>query len=83
MLLETILVAVLSISDINTDSLEQYYWDCDTAYMKQQLGGQDMNSCLAITDEFIKRKFNGNMNDFYDYWRKNRTKEWNKRDYYS
>jgi hypothetical protein len=51
--------------------------------MKQQLGGQDMNSCLAITDEFIKRKFNGNMNDFYDYWRKNRTKEWNKRDYYS
>ena len=81
MLLETILVAALSSTDINTDSLERYYWDCDTLYMKQELGGQDMNTCLTLTRRFIQDRFDNDMQLFWDYWARNRLTQWRQRGY--
>jgi hypothetical protein len=79
MLLETILVAVLTVDTLSTHDLETYYWDCDTAYMQGTLGGQDLMSCLAITEEFQQRRFNSNRRDFMQYWNEHKLEEWARR----
>ena len=79
MLLEAILVAVLTVDTLDTQQLEQYYWDCDTAYMQQQLSGQDLNSCLAITEEFQQRRFKMDRGEFMQYWNDRKWEEWAKR----
>jgi len=46
-MLETLVLAVaLNAAELPYRELEKYYWDCDTAFMKNELGGQDMWSCL-------------------------------------
>ena len=47
-----LLLTALSVSDMSNTDLEKYYWDCDTSFMQGSLGGQDMNSCLQITEQF-------------------------------
>ena len=79
MLLETILVAVLTVDTLSTQQLETYYWDCDTAYMQGTLGGQDLNSCLSITEEFQQRRFNNDRTKFMQYWNERKQLEWEKR----
>lgn len=81
MILETILVALLSVENLSNFELEKYYWDCDTTYMKQELNGQDFNSCLSITEMFIFKIFNNDKDLFMQYWYKNHNTEWNKRGY--
>jgi len=81
MLLATVLVAALSVNTLDTQTLEQYYWDCDTAYMQQRLSGQDMNTCLTVTREFILQRFDNDMTKFWDYWARQRVTEWRQRGY--
>jgi len=81
MLLETVLVAVLTVDTLSTQQLEQYYWDCDTAYMQKQLSGQDLNTCLSITSEFIQRRFDNDMTKFWSYWAEQRVAQWRLRGY--
>ena len=80
MLLETITVAVLSVTSIDTQTLERYYWDCDTAYMQEQLSGQDVNTCLSVTEE-LKTRLSLRGIEFMNYWHKHKTGEWLKRGY--
>jgi len=38
-MLKTLLVAAtISLSDLNFETLERFYWDCDTMFMKGELG---------------------------------------------
>ena len=78
MLLETmvILVAVNTVQDLKTNELEKYYWDCDTMFMKDELGGQDMLTCLEITEEFKQRSFDGDHQRFMQYWRRENLQQW-------
>ena len=62
-----LLLTALSVSDMSNTDLEKYYWDCDTSFMQGSLGGQDMNSCLQITEQFQKRMFNSDRDAFMDY----------------
>jgi hypothetical protein len=57
--------------------LENYYWDCDTLFMKGELGGQDMWSCLSITEQF-QTHFESK-EDFLIYWHNNKFEQWEKR----
>jgi len=81
MLLEITLVAAVSVHTISTVELEQLYWDCDTAYMQKTLSGQDMNTCLSITSEFIERRFLNDMQTFWSYWAEQRVAQWRLRGY--
>ena len=47
-----VLSVALNAAELPYRELEKYYWDCDTLFMKGELGGQDTWSCLAVTDEF-------------------------------
>ena len=79
MLKTLILTVALSAGDLNYNELETLYWDCDTMFMKGELGGQDTWSCLAITDEF--QKHFADRDTFMLYWRKNQNLQWEKRGY--
>jgi hypothetical protein len=83
MLLETAFVLALSVEGLSAKELEKYYWDCDTAFMRGDMGGQDMNSCLAVTDEFQARVFNNDKSAFILYWNKNKNREWERRGFVS
>ena len=77
---EAVIVAVaLQAGDLSTKELERYYWDCDATFMKGELGGQDLMSCLAITDEFQARF--ASPEAFKQYWHKNKRQQWAKRGY--
>jgi hypothetical protein len=73
------LTVALAAGDLSLEQLEQYYWDCDTAFMKGELGGQDTWSCLAITDEF--QSYFADREAFMQYWEKNRKSQWLQRGY--
>lgn len=79
MLAEFVLVAALSVDSLSIKELESYYWDCDTAFMKGEMGGQDLNSCLAVTEEFQARVFDNDKALFMQYWRRYNLPEWYKR----
>jgi hypothetical protein len=82
MLSAVLLLTALSVSDIPHTDLEKYYWDCDTSFMQGSLGGQDMNSCLQITEQFQKLIFNSDRDAFMDYWNRNKHKQWERRGYF-
>ena len=81
MLIQIALAA--SVASMTPAQLESYYWDCDTAFMKNQLSGQDLNSCLSITDRFIETVFFNNRTQFLQYWDLNRDQQWAKRGFVS
>jgi hypothetical protein len=83
MLLEIALTVALSVETLSTAELEKYYWDCDTAFMKGEMGGQDMNSCLAVTEQFQAQVFNNDKKAFTLYWNKNKNREWERRGFVS
>jgi len=83
MLLEIALAVALSVETLSTAELEKYYWDCDTAFIKGEMGGQDMNSCLAVTEQFQARVFNNDKKAFTLYWNKNKNREWERRGFVS
>ena len=70
----------LNTQDLSYKDLERYYWDCDTAFMQGTMGGVDLNSCLAITDEF--QKHFADRDAFIRYWQSNRHTQWNRRGFY-
>lgn len=74
-----ILVAAIGLNDLNFEVLESFYWDCDTMFMKGELGGEDMLTCLAITDEFKKRFFDKYV--FSQYWNAQKKQQWAQRGY--
>jgi hypothetical protein len=47
--------------------------------MKGELGGQDMWSCLSITEEF--QKYFESRDDFLIYWNDRKLGEWEQRGY--
>lgn len=76
-----ILAASVGIGAWTAEQLEQSYWDCDTAFMRGDMGGQDLNSCLTVTEEFQSRVFGGDQGLFMQYWRRENLTEWYKRGY--
>ena len=74
------LAVALNAAELPYAELEKYYWDCDTLFMKGEMGGQDTMSCLAITDEF--QKHFTSRDDFMIYWHEHRMKQWMDRGYY-
>jgi hypothetical protein len=79
MLKALILSVALTADSLAYGQLEQLYWDCDTLFMKGDLGGQDMMSCLAVTEEF-QRHF-PDRETFMRYWEVNRRLQWDQRGY--
>lgn len=80
MLLPTIFLSVtLTLNDLNFEVLESFYWDCDTMFMKGELGGQDTLTCLAITEAFQKRFWD--KWTFSQYWNAQKKSQWSKRGY--
>ena len=79
MITAIMLTVALAAGDLSLEQLEQYYWDCDTAFMKGELGGQDMMSCLAVTDEF--QTHFPDRETFLEYWEENRRRQWDQRGY--
>lgn len=75
------LVAALSVQALTVKELEEYYWDCDTAFMRGDMSGQDLNSCLLVTEEFQTRVFNNDRAQFMQYWRRENLSEWYRRGY--
>jgi hypothetical protein len=71
------LTAAMTLQDLPRDVLESFYWDCDTMFMKGELGGQDMWTCLQITEEF--QKTFKSKEDFKQYWLNEQTKQWRQR----
>jgi hypothetical protein len=71
-----VLSLALSVEELPLSTIEKYYWDCDTLFMKGEMGGQDVLSCLAITDQFVLKKFKNNKKKFREYWNRNKYQEW-------
>lgn len=74
-----LLTVALSLSNLSFIELEEFYWDCDTMFMKGELGGQDTMTCLAITDEF--QKYFWDKFVFSQYWNSQKKLQWEKRGY--
>jgi hypothetical protein len=79
MVMSYLLAVALDLATVGLVDLERMYWDCDTMYMKGELGGQDMNSCLSITQKFQNERFEGNFDAFMIYWNENKYLEWRRR----
>lgn len=74
------LLIALNVEDLSRSQLETYYWDCDAAFMKGEMGGQDLNSCLSVTEAF--QKYFETREHFMMYWHEHRIQQWNNRGYY-
>ncbi len=83
MLLGSVVVALSlgTVQDLSSGELQRYYWDCDTMFMRGEMGGQDMLTCLEITEEFKQRVWSGDHEKFMQYWRRQNLTEWYKRGY--
>lgn len=79
MLKVLLLTVALNAADTPYQELENYYWDCDTLFMKGELGGQDMWSCLAVTEAF--QDYFTDRESFMRYWKDNKQKQWQQRGY--
>lgn len=80
MLLPAVFLTVaVTLQDLPLDVLESFYWDCDTMFMRGELGGQDMYTCLQITEVF--QKHFTTKEDFKQYWNQTKLKEWQRRGY--
>ncbi len=73
------LTVAVTLQDLPKDVIESFYWDCDTMFMKGELGGQDMYTCLTITEEFQKNF--ANKEQFKQYWDREKIKQWAQRGY--
>lgn len=73
------LAAAIQVETLTFQELETYYWDCDTAFMKGEMGGQDLNSCLTITEEFQKHFKDRTV--FNQYWNAQKRSQWARRGY--
>ncbi len=73
------LTAAMTLQDLPKDVLESFYWDCDTMFMKGELGGQDMYTCLQITEEF--QKTFESKEAFKQYWNEQKHQQWRQRGY--
>lgn len=81
MLLPAVFLTVaVTLQDLPREVIESFYWDCDTMFMKGELGGQDMWTCLQITEAFQKQFTT--KEDFKKYWLEEQTKQWHQRGYY-
>ena len=76
-----VITVALSLNLVDNDTLTQWYWDCDTQYMQQQLSGQDLNTCLAVTEELQRRLFNNDKSQFWQWWEQNHQNQWRNRGY--
>lgn len=80
-MLDLLLSVALNIGTVNYQDLEKYYWDCDTQFMQQTMSGQDLNTCLTITEEF--QKHFASRESFIQYWNLNKKTQWARRGYRS
>ena len=76
-----IVTVALTLNLVSDNTLTEWYWDCDTAYMQQQLSGQDMNTCLAVTEELQRRLFDNDRSQFWQWWELNHRNQWFNRGY--
>lgn len=74
-------VAAGTVQDLSSAELERYYWDCDTMFMRGEMGGQDLLTCLDVTDEFKRRVWNSDHDKFMQYWREMKRRQWQRRGY--
>ncbi len=74
-----VMTVAMTLGELPRDVLESFYWDCDTMFMKGELGGQDMLTCLAITEEFQKHFHS--KDEFKQYWERQRQRQWQQRGY--
>lgn len=68
-------------STMTMNQLTNTYWNCDAYYMLGKIGPEDMLPCIAVYEEFKQRRFKGDFDQFLQYWRDNRAREWAKRGY--
>ena len=79
-MLKTLILAVaVNLNTMSFQELETLYWDCDTLFMKAELGGEDMMSCLAITEQFQKLFWDRWV--FTQYWNSQKKQQWLQRGY--
>lgn len=81
MLNSLIITAALSLNLVDDQRLVEWYWDCDTQYMQATLSGQDLNTCLSVTEELQRRLFNNSRSDFMQWWEQNHRHQWLNRGY--
>ena len=80
MLLPVIFLSVaMTLQDLPVEVIESFYWDCDTMFMKGELGGQDTWTCLTITEEF--QKTFSSKEAFREYWDAQKYGQWRQRGY--
>lgn len=79
MIAAAILAVTMTLQDLPRDVIESFYWDCDTMFMKGELGGDDMWTCLQITEQF--QKSFKTKEEFKQYWNHVKLKEWRRRGY--
>ena len=81
MLLTLLITAQLQAQPVPKYDLEQLYWDCDTSYMQGRLEPKDVMRCLDISDLFVEEHFKGNLDQYKEYWEKNKKVQWARRGY--
>ena len=75
------ITVALTLNLVSDSTLTEWYWDCDTQYMQQQLSGQVMNTCLAVTAELQRRLFDNDQKLFWQWWEANHRNQWFNRGY--
>jgi hypothetical protein len=81
MLNSVIITVALTLNLVDDSTLTKWYWDCDTDYMRQQLSGQDLNTCLSVTNELQRRLFNNDRDRFFKWWEEQHRDQWYNRGY--
>ena len=81
MLAALALSVALYSEDPQLEQVERFYWDCDTAYMRGELGPESLYGCLEVTEQFKIMAFGNDHRLFMQYWRQQNLTEWYKRGY--
>jgi hypothetical protein len=77
--MNTLLTTFTAILVSSTPNLEATYWDCDYRGTITMLSFDEAAYCSKVFEELKKEKFSGNWADFYQWWKENKDREYNKR----
>jgi len=56
------------------------YWHCQWAAIRAMLPNTEIMSCIEITEIVKREKFNGDWNQYLEWWANNRDREFAERD---
>ena len=64
---------IVHLANIRVADLEDGFWSCDYMATTQGVASADIATCIAVYEVLKERKFNGDLDSLFTWWRQNKS----------